>query len=313
MSTEDAPKIRTRNKRVINGKKIPTYDYNNMYKYIVSGGTNNNVDVLCRQDQDNPHIILLSNVNPDFSILMSLRVLDALTGSDREQFEKNKHSIYFFEKHENISTAPLNLRDIFAELFPLLKCRGDDNAPNVLKMLLGEVLKMSGLDEELQRLFKHATNVNSLTTKFTSLEKQNLLSEAFNHHMSINHPKAELTEPHYQQLIEKISPSCGGNRKQANALMCLSAVFVKYSSSAIFGTDDDSPRPLRLYASALLDKAVKLDPDFLPESVPEWQNRLLGLEKAYSCTSVLFGIMKEKLLGSEESSIARKIIPPTWH
>ncbi|MFS1562431.1 MAG: hypothetical protein ACL7AX_01220 [Candidatus Arsenophonus phytopathogenicus] len=82
------------------------------------------------------------------------------------------------------------------------------------------------------------------------------------------------------------------DRNKAEHLLTLSAVFTRYSSSAVFGTELDSPLMLRYYAYALMEKVHKLDPTLIAQ-IPLiiWKNRLLGCENAFSCTAVLYDLM----------------------
>ncbi|CAA2930932.1 hypothetical protein [Arsenophonus endosymbiont of Bemisia tabaci] len=71
-------------------------------------------------------------------------------------------------------------------------------------------------------------------------------------------------------------------RNKAEYLLALSAVFTRYSSSAVFGTELDSPLMLRYYAYALMEKAHKLNPTLIAQDTfNNWKNRLVGCENAF--------------------------------
>lgn len=227
------------------------------------------------------------------------------------------------EAHPEIRSelaSVLNVRPIANELAPILNVRPIVKATALkvqapyssLKNLLGEVLAMNSLDTELRGLFNKATKSRAYNKKFVSTEAQQELITAFAPciYISTASSKPELKKPHYQQIMAKISSCCNSNREKATALICLSAIFVKYSSSAIFGTEYDSPTLLRNYAYALLQKAKDLEPDFLKDNISDWEDRLRGL--AFSCTSILFGMMNGKLQRPETMKIAKQIIPPAW-
>ncbi|KYF17808.1 hypothetical protein AIZ20_23805, partial [Salmonella enterica subsp. enterica serovar Typhimurium] len=70
---------------------------------------------------------------------------------------------------------------------------------------------------------------------------------------------------------------------------CLSTAFARYTSSAFFGTELDSPPALRGYAEALMQIAWELSPAIFPSSdlFTLWSYRFLGLHGAFTCTSVV--------------------------
>ena len=111
---------------------------------------------------------------------------------------------------------------------------------------------------------------------------------------------------------------------QAVLLFSLATFYTHASSSQIFGEELDSPNILRLYASGLLREAYSLAPDFFGAcqegAVPvydEWQNKLLGSNREFTCTAVLSEKMishvDEKGLGnSTVKKIFTEIYPIAW-
>lgn len=71
------------------------------------------------------------------------------------------------------------------------------------------------------------------------------------------------------------------------------ALFCKYSSSALFGTEYDSPLPLRYFAFVLMEQAYRLAPTTLgsEEQYQNWTNRLLGYEREFTCSAELSNMM----------------------
>jgi hypothetical protein len=111
------------------------------------------------------------------------------------------------------------------------------------------------------------------------------------------HPEEEkkagvmITEDHLKELT-----GIHGPRALAYRLLCLSALFTRYSSSHVFGMENDSPVALRSYAAALLNTATRCDAKLLSEANRrDWENRLLGNNRAFTCTAVLFDMMKQVL------------------
>lgn len=73
-------------------------------------------------------------------------------------------------------------------------------------------------------------------------------------------PEGKLSPAHYQHILSAYHLTDATPQKQAETLFCLSTAFARYSSSAIFGTEHDSPPALRGYAEALMQKARELSP-----------------------------------------------------
>jgi hypothetical protein len=70
-------------------------------------------------------------------------------------------------------------------------------------------------------------------------------------------------------------------------LLCMAALYTRYSSSRVFGTEYESPNALRFYAEALLRKTHELAPGLLAhDRCVDWVPKLRGTGNAY--TSGLF-------------------------
>jgi hypothetical protein len=106
--------------------------------------------------------------------------------------------------------------------------------------------------------------------------------------------------------------------EQGYLLLCMSALFTKYSSSSHFGTEYDSPDALRALAAGLLTSARELLPNAARgEEITQLQDILLGNGGAFTCTSVAYIRMKRLLLEICTAHpalrpIYEKILPPTW-
>ncbi len=78
----------------------------------------------------------------------------------------------------------------------------------------------------------------------------------------------------------------------------------------MFGTERDSPNAIRDLALCFLNLGAEMDPDSRLLSLDDLinlQNRLTG--KDFSCTSVLFGMMKTRFY---QSTYFKSIISPNW-
>lgn len=112
-------------------------------------------------------------------------------------------------------------------------------------------------------------------------------------------------------MLQAYNLSTADKTTQAQTLLSLAAVFSKYSSSAIFGTETESPNVLRSFAFALMAQAYQLAPQIFAskEQYKDWGDRLLGYNNAFSCTAVLSTIMIEHLKAHFPSTLAG-IMPP---
>lgn len=121
-----------------------------------------------------------------------------------------------------------------------------------------------------------------------------------------------LTNEHFAAIMEAYGLANAEPTKQAEILLCLIIIFAKYSSSHIFGLENDSPIPLRNYATALLNKVVTLNPLLIENNrLIEWKNALLGINNAFTCTGALASKMIDKTKTICPNLLAA-ILPPTW-
>ncbi|EJY8105429.1 E3 ubiquitin--protein ligase, partial [Salmonella enterica subsp. enterica serovar Kentucky] len=126
-------------------------------------------------------------------------------------------------------------------------------------------------------------------------------------------PEGKLSPAHYQHILSAYHLTDATPQKQAEILFCLSTAFARYSSSAIFGTEHDSPPALRGYAEALMQKAWELSPAIFPssEQFTEWSDRFHGLHGAFTCTSVVADSM-QRHARKYFPSVLSSILPLAW-
>lgn len=75
-------------------------------------------------------------------------------------------------------------------------------------------------------------------------------------------------------------------------LFSLAMLMTKYSSQSVFGAEWESPVALRHYALALLNTAMKINPDFIDaQRVQSYRDSLLQHNGAQGCTEQLFNQM----------------------
>lgn len=126
-------------------------------------------------------------------------------------------------------------------------------------------------------------------------------------------PEGKLSPAHYQHILSAYHLSDATPQKQAETLFCLSTAFARYSSSAIFGAEHDSPPTLRGYAEALMQKAWELSPAIFPssEQFTDGSNRFHGLQGAFTCTSAVADSM-QRHARKYFPGVLSSILPLAW-
>lgn len=173
----------------------------------------------------------------------------------------------------------------------------------------------------LQQRFEAAVETHSLKRKEDKLVTsswQESLKEIFQPHLKSmqSEKSARLTEAHIKDVLSAYAPVPGSN---AEKLLCLAALFIRSSSSAVFGTESSSPLYIRYYACALIEEAYQLDRELFSSEEEEadavyenWKSRLLGLGKAFSCASILTTKVMTHLKNRCPETLG-SIIPAAWH
>ncbi|MEY1229975.1 pentapeptide repeat-containing protein [Proteus terrae] len=145
-------------------------------------------------------------------------------------------------------------------------------------------------------------------------ERQEDLAETFMPFLSISDneiKKNSLNIEHYQKLCEVFNITSADNKLKSQYLLSLSILIIKYSSESVFGMGLDSPEILRRYAYALMNKANELNPKLMGGNFDKWGNKLLGINKAFQCTDMLFSVMSD--YGKKHfKNIFYKILPLHW-
>lgn len=166
---------------------------------------------------------------------------------------------------------------------------------------------------ELHELFLSAIRQGSSQIKLNSREQRQRLREIFRPVLehSIIPDSYSLKEAHYRRIVEAYNLAHVGDNLRAGTLLSLAALFIKFSSSTFFDTDNDSSDMLRSYASALMTKAYFLDKRvFNNQSVDlfkGWKNLLSRL----NCSAILSSDMISHIRQFFPDTLAG-IIPPGW-
>ncbi len=120
----------------------------------------------------------------------------------------------------------------------------------------------------------------------------------------------QLTEAFVLRVCQAFEVSAEAFEEQAKLFFCLAALFVLLSSSYYFASELSSPLPLRNMAIGFLNKAISSNSSLVAiEDVVNWKNRLTGEGDAFTCTAVLFEILKPKFKNYPYFS---QVIPMAW-
>src|SRR5471032_1382988 len=220
---------------------------------------------------------------------------------------------YLYSSPDNCLAAKeyTHLNTLFANDFPLFNGPYQHVQNSAKFLLLLKALNLGGLEAA----FVSAAGAKYSATKLVDDDAQIRLGEIF-HPKLVSSPLQPrgngLEEAHYGELIHAYNLTEASSADKAKTLLCLAALFTKYSSSAVFGTEHESPQLLRHYAYALMEKAHGLDESLVDKgTLANWTNRLLGLNKAFTCSAVLSNLMVEHIR-SRFPEVLSGIMPPAW-
>ncbi|XBS68130.1 pentapeptide repeat-containing protein [Acerihabitans sp. KWT182] len=242
-------------------------------------------------------------------LMLSQTTLDGMLMPDPEK--PVWHLMYVYQEDKNLNLSEFKLFELFRTEFRLFLKSYQSLFKN--RKLYGflNVLHLG----DMHAIFQSATEEAYCAQKLVSLEQQMELNLIFQKLLQ-DSPQAErlfLTQAHYRDIVAALGLSVADNTRQGQTLLCLAALFAKYSSSDIFGTEEESPLILRSYAWALMDKAHEVDSSIFAsiEQYLDWENRLLGLNGAYTCSAVIYDLMTEHLR-PQSPEILAAMIPPSW-
>ncbi|WP_162365740.1 pentapeptide repeat-containing protein [Acerihabitans arboris] len=219
--------------------------------------------------------------------------------------------IFVYRGLENQSAGQYQLSELFEHDFHLFlgPYKEKERAAGFRKLL--NAMQLGAM----RPLFESATREKSCSEKLVSPEKREELKNIFD---TLLDPSPEndryfLKEAHYQAVMAASGLSAADLSQQARTLLCLAAVFIRYSSSAVFGTEYDSPIMLRYYAWALMAKANQLDSAvFDSGQFTNWTDSLLGLKGKFTCAAMLFHMMTE-YSRKRFPEVLAGIMPPAWN
>lgn len=265
-------------------------------------------------DWDDRHAVnyILMSAQPATVSAMLLSPHD-LESMLRPQPETQWDRFYLYSSPDNSLAMneypPLNT--LFANEFPLF------NTPYQFiekSAKFVQLLKTLNLGDSLHKLFVSATEAKHSKTKLVSPEKENELRSIFEPKLtySADLGRYSLTQAHYNEIINAYRLTSAPPSNKAKTLLCLAALFTKYSSSGFFGTETDSPQRLRNYAYALMEKGHNLDANIVKkEHFALWSDKLLGLNNTFSCSAILSSDMVNHIR-ARFPDVLSGIMPPAW-
>ncbi|MGE8151293.1 pentapeptide repeat-containing protein [Pseudomonas vancouverensis] len=229
--------------------------------------------------------------------------------------------LYQFERHSATSAfdnvTPTDLSQTYA-VSPFLQARhlsiiGGQVARQLVSTVLG--------DSAHALRFVEALQCQRVSEKLLSAEQQWELRDHFSAlWVEVKENDGDVyLQPAHQNSLWQAANTLGLTDTPTNRaclLLVLAAVFTRYSSSALFGSETDSPQALRIYASALLNEACKLDATLIESStLTNWQARLMG--KEFACTAILSNMMKTGIqeLAKSNSNLEQlflNLYPAAW-
>ncbi|MEQ4922099.1 pentapeptide repeat-containing protein [Proteus hauseri] len=222
------------------------------------------------------------------------------------------NNFFLYINNENQAVSRIDYYKLFNNDFKIFKESFNENFSNIRSHRILKLLDLGDFHKRFNSTF--LGNPIDNRQKIVDFDIQEKLTKKFEKVIiisDINIKNTSLREEHYQEICQSLNIESLNNEEKSKYLLSLAILFVKYSSSDVFGTGDDSPQILRMYAYALMSKANELNPDLIKNTFNDWENRLLGKNDAFTCTDTLFLIMSS--YGKKHfNHIYSDIMPPHW-
>lgn len=258
---------------------------------------------------DNNNIII---INRSKTIVISYNELNKMLFADAKKADTkwNSFSLYINEKYKSPDEVDFNslfnynfkiFKDNYndfalSEKFKKLASKFDDYAERFNSAFIGKHIqaedRLIGRDNEEQAkmylVLKELIDIPETNISITSLKNE-----------------------HYQQICDIFELNGLTNREKSKYLLCLAIIFVKYASNDVFGLGNGSPRSLKFYAYALINKAHELNKRLMGDDYYDFKSDLLGKGQETTETTSLF--FRMRAYGEMHcASIFNKMIPPQW-
>lgn len=236
------------------------------------------------QESDAVNLVLMP-ANPGGPVL--LMSLDTLRGMLRpDPLNPVWNHFYQMDTPQRcLKTVEVNPENLFRRDFPqfLTPFLAERQKSTLSKLL--DLLKLGAF----HNAFGNATGAKYSTEKMIDKATEFKLEAHFRPMLCPDEYWGQLTQQHALAITDAYEITDASPRIKAEHFLCLSAVFTRLSSSFHFGTEAESPLPLRAYAHALMLQAAEFDPTIFnsPSLLIEWQSRFQGSNGQFECTAVL--------------------------
>ncbi|EDU6438738.1 E3 ubiquitin--protein ligase, partial [Salmonella enterica] len=235
--------------------------------------------------------VLLSSPEENSVMMVSDNSLSKMLEPD---FYTHWRSFFLYRDGELQEASGYQLDHLFNDVFPVFSkayqsfCSAHE---------FGRILDILLPEGEVKEQFRTAALSGASDVKMVDDDSQLKLGEIFEPYLD----DWLLQEGHIQQITDCYELQEVSGSEKAETFFCLGAAFCRYSSSAVFGTEWESPQILRGYASGLLEEAHRQHPalfaaaDFTPEErMGDIRGRLRGGDGGhFTCTAVLSDILVE--------------------
>ncbi|WP_336192703.1 pentapeptide repeat-containing protein [Hafnia paralvei] len=260
-------------------------------------------------DKNNLNYIL---INKDKTIIIDHENLSKMLHLDATDTGVKWDNFYLYNNNECQAAGDINYKELFCNDF---KVFGDSYSFDLNKASFANLLstlKLSDYNDRFNSVLSGQPVPDEL--KLIGTEDQLKLNNIFEKVLTRPNDSAKetmLKSDHYEEILSVFNLDSTDEKITSQTLLSLATVFSKYSSSSVFGTENESPQVLRDYAYALMSKANELNPEVTGGNFNDWKDRLLGLNNAFTCTAVLSSIMIEHAKDNFNEVISQ-IIPPVW-
>ncbi|WP_334468881.1 hypothetical protein [Arsenophonus sp. PmNCSU2021_1] len=244
---------------------------------------------------NNAQNFLLLSTTPNRVLVASENILSQML---HPGLDTKWDHVYLFQDGKCLSPTEYSLKQCYNESFPLF-------APHFSYSLnqskFYQLIETLDLGDQLKSLFIDATKSKAYATKLVDDTYQQELSEVFSRVLDLKQGYI-LNDENYNRIMKLYDLTSSTDRRKAEHLFSLSAVFISPVIHLM----------LRYYAYALMEKAHTIDPTLIgQDKFNDWKNRLLGTNKAFTCTAVLSDIMTGYAI-KHYNDVLKTIQPPTW-
>ncbi|HHL2499702.1 TPA: pentapeptide repeat-containing protein [Yersinia enterocolitica] len=260
-------------------------------------------------DKSNLNYIL---INKNKAMIIDHENISKMLHLEKSHADIKWDNFYLYNDNECQSAGDINYKELFSNDFKIFEdsYNFDLNSSTFVKLL--STLELS----DYKAIFSSVLSGKPVSDelKLVGTEDQLKLGSIFEKVLTRPNDSTKetmLKAEHYKEILSIFNLHSTDEKRKSQTLLALATVFSKYSSSSVFGTENESPQILRDYAYALMSKANELNPEVTGGNFNDWKDRLLGLNNAFTCTAVLSSIM----IGyakNEFNEVISEIIPPVW-